>query len=77
VPARGRCSHRVQVNRYIEPTVTLDTLFRRWRRATELADLDAYTRRILLNTWLDERRRPWRRGFTRDRLPDGRLAVAA
>ncbi len=58
-------------------SVTLDKLFRRWRRATELADLDAYTHRILLNAWLDERRRPWRREFTRDRVPDGPAPPAA
>jgi RNA polymerase sigma factor (sigma-70 family) len=42
-----------------------------------MADLDAYTRRILLNTWLDELRRPWRREFTRERMPDVPAPTAA
>jgi RNA polymerase sigma-70 factor (sigma-E family) len=56
--------------------IALDKLFQRWKRAREMADLDAYTRRILLNAWLDERRRPWRREFTRERLPDGPAPAA-
>jgi RNA polymerase sigma-70 factor (sigma-E family) len=51
-------------------SMALDKLFQRWKRAKEMADLDAYIRRILLNTWLDELRRPWRREFTRERMPD-------
>lgn len=56
--------------------ITLDKLFQRWRRVREMDEPDAYTRRVLLNTWLDERRRPWRREFTREQLPDGPAPAA-
>ena len=51
-------------------STTLTNLYRKWRRAQEASNLDAYVRRILLNTWIDEQRRPWRRETLRDNLPD-------
>jgi RNA polymerase sigma-70 factor (sigma-E family) len=41
--------------------VTIGKLYRNWRRAQRADHPDAYVRSILLRTWLDERRRPWRR----------------
>jgi RNA polymerase sigma-70 factor (sigma-E family) len=40
---------------------TLGKLYRAWRKAQRATNLDAYVRRILVRSWLDERRRPWRR----------------
>ncbi len=57
-------------------SIVLGKLYRRWRKAQEIADLDAYARRMLLRAWLDERRRPWRREHTTNVLPD-RAATAA
>ena len=45
----------------------LDRLYRKWGQAD---NVDAYVRRILLNAWLDERRRPWRRETATGELPD-------
>jgi RNA polymerase sigma-70 factor (sigma-E family) len=50
--------------------VTIDKLYRYWRRARAAANMDAYVHRILANSWLDERRRPWRREVVTDRVPD-------
>jgi RNA polymerase sigma-70 factor (sigma-E family) len=50
--------------------VTLDKLYRRWDRARQATSLDAYVRTMLLNAWLDERRRPWRRETVTDVLPE-------
>jgi RNA polymerase sigma-70 factor (sigma-E family) len=51
-------------------SATLTKLFRRWRRVSSMDNLDAYARRTLLRTWLDERRRPWRREAAWDVVPD-------
>ncbi|WP_049577620.1 RNA polymerase sigma factor [Streptomyces sp. SBT349] len=40
---------------------TLIKMYRSWSRLERRGELDAYVRRVLLRTWLDERRRPWRR----------------
>jgi RNA polymerase sigma-70 factor (sigma-E family) len=45
-------------------------LYRGWHRAQRVESLDAYVRQILMRTWLDERRRPWRRESATDLLPD-------
>lgn len=50
--------------------VTIDKLYRYWRRARTAANIDAYAHRVLANTWLDERRRPWRREVVTDRVPE-------
>jgi RNA polymerase sigma-70 factor (sigma-E family) len=36
-------------------------IFRSWRRVSRMENLDAYVRRAVVNAWLDDRRRPWRR----------------
>ncbi len=36
-------------------------IFRNWRRISRMENLDAYVRRAVVNAWLDDRRRPWRR----------------
>jgi RNA polymerase sigma-70 factor (sigma-E family) len=40
---------------------TFTKLYRVWRRIERRDSLDQYARRVLLRTFLDERRRPWRR----------------
>jgi len=41
--------------------ITIGKLYRHWSRVAPSTGVDAYVRRILLRTWLDEKRRPWRR----------------
>jgi RNA polymerase sigma-70 factor (sigma-E family) len=36
-------------------------LYQGWARIVRMENLDAYVRRAIVNAWLDERRRPWRR----------------
>lgn len=50
-------------------STALVKLFRHWRRLSTMENPDAYVRRVLLRSWLDERRRPWRREQA-DLLPD-------
>jgi RNA polymerase sigma-70 factor (sigma-E family) len=50
--------------------VTVGKLYRNWTQAKGADHLDAYVRTILLRSWLDERRRPWRREHATDDLPD-------
>jgi RNA polymerase sigma-70 factor (sigma-E family) len=45
-------------------------LYRNWRRVRRADHPDAYLRRILVNVWLDERRRPWRREHPAAELPE-------
>lgn len=45
-------------------SIALGKLYRNWHRAQETTSVDAYVRVILLNAWLDERKRPWRRRET-------------
>jgi RNA polymerase sigma-70 factor (sigma-E family) len=46
-------------------------LYGAWPRVRESAGIDQYVRRILLRTWLDEQRKPWRRKENRDGIvPD-------
>lgn len=42
-------------------SITIAKLYRHWSRVGTAASLDAYVRKVLLRTWLDEKRRPWRR----------------
>jgi RNA polymerase sigma-70 factor (sigma-E family) len=51
-------------------SVALTKLFRHWRRVSVMDNIDAYVRRMLLNGWLDERRRPWRREHSTGDMPD-------
>jgi RNA polymerase sigma-70 factor (sigma-E family) len=49
---------------------TLGKLYRNWSRARDVVHRDAYVRKMLVRTWLDELRRPWRREFVTDEVPD-------
>jgi RNA polymerase sigma-70 factor (sigma-E family) len=51
-------------------SVTIGKLYRNWSQAKGAEHLDAYVRTILLRSWLDERRRPWRREYATDDLPE-------
>ena len=57
-------------------SIALVKLLRHWRRVSAMEQPDAYVRRVLLRTWLDERRRPWRRERPTSIVPD-RPAEAA
>ncbi|WP_410816734.1 SigE family RNA polymerase sigma factor [Micromonospora sp. 050-3] len=57
-------------------SVTVAKLYRNWRTAGRADNRDAYAQRVLTRSWLDERRRPWkRREQASETLPD--VAVAA
>jgi RNA polymerase sigma-70 factor (sigma-E family) len=45
-------------------------VYKRWRAIRELDNVDAYVRRMLVRTWLDELRRPWRREFSTKDVPE-------
>jgi RNA polymerase sigma-70 factor (sigma-E family) len=51
-------------------SITLGKLYRHWHRARDAQNLDAYVRAMLTRTWLDERRRPWRREDATDSVPE-------
>lgn len=55
--------------------VAITRLYLNWRKAKAADDIDAYVRTILVRTYLNERRRPWRRVRLFDRV-DGFPAVA-
>ncbi|GIJ43831.1 RNA polymerase sigma24 factor [Virgisporangium aliadipatigenens] len=55
---------------------TLLKLYAKWRQAERAENLDGYVRAMLLHTWLDERKRAWRRRESAGALPD-RQAPAA
>jgi RNA polymerase sigma-70 factor (sigma-E family) len=42
-------------------SITIGKLYRHWSRVGGAQSLDAYVRKALLRTWLDEKRRPWHR----------------
>lgn len=50
--------------------ITLAKLYVAWPRVCRREDVDAYARKTLLNAYLDERRRPWRREDAVDVVPD-------
>lgn len=50
--------------------ITLGKLYRHWHRVGDAEHLDAYVRRILVRTWLDEQGRPWRREHPTEELPE-------
>jgi RNA polymerase sigma-70 factor (sigma-E family) len=54
--------------------VSMDKLYRRWSRRSEIANLDAYLRVILARAWVDTQRKPWRREWLADD-PETELAV--
>ncbi|GAB3126334.1 SigE family RNA polymerase sigma factor [Streptomyces calidiresistens] len=46
-------------------------MYRTWHRLERTGELGPYVRRVLLRTWLDERRKPWRRAESScERLPE-------
>jgi RNA polymerase sigma-70 factor (sigma-E family) len=51
-------------------STALAKLFRRWRQVSRLDYPDAYLRRMLMTTYLDERRRPWRHEHPVESLPE-------
>jgi RNA polymerase sigma-70 factor (sigma-E family) len=51
-------------------SVVLIKLYRRWRRVASFDHPEAYVRRILVTTWRDELRRPWRREQVAAAIPD-------
>ncbi|MFL6077875.1 MAG: sigma-70 family RNA polymerase sigma factor [Mycobacteriales bacterium] len=52
-------------------------LYRHWRRASAVDNLDGYVYRMLVRTWLDERRRPWRRARSVPDVPEELAPVEA
>jgi RNA polymerase sigma-70 factor (sigma-E family) len=50
-------------------SITLGRLYRNWRRARAVDNVDAYVRAMLVNAYLDEGRRPWRRESASESLP--------
>jgi RNA polymerase sigma-70 factor (sigma-E family) len=52
-------------------SITIGKLYRHWPRVNGTPSLDAYVRKALLRTWLDEKRRPWyRREQPTEDLPE-------
>ena len=49
---------------------TLTRLYVHWRRASRADSVDAYVRRSLVNAYLSEGRRPWRRERPTEDLPE-------
>ncbi|MFC5265873.1 SigE family RNA polymerase sigma factor [Kribbella qitaiheensis] len=45
-------------------------LYVAWRRVACADNPDAYARQVVVRTWLDEARRPWRRELPVEMLPD-------
>lgn len=50
-------------------------LYCAWNRARETESIDAYVRRIIVNSHLDEARRPWRRERVGRAIPDRSTSV--
>lgn len=58
--------------------LTLYKVYRRWRRLSQHDELAGYVRQTLLNTFLNERRRPrWRHEVSKADLPDHGTADTA
>ncbi|MFI5908197.1 SigE family RNA polymerase sigma factor [Dactylosporangium sp. NPDC051541] len=55
----------------------LARLYDKWKRAAQADNIDAYVRAMLVNVYLDERRRPWRREVSTDRMPEVPAAEVA
>lgn len=51
-------------------SITISKLYRHWARVGATPGIDAYVRKALLRTWLDEKRRPWRREQSVEELPE-------
>lgn len=50
--------------------VTFGRLYRYWSSAREATNLDGYVWKVLVRTWLDEKRRRWRRVEFLEEVPD-------
>src|SRR5882757_1610664 len=50
--------------------LALAKLYGAWRRLDRSGSVDGYARRTLLRAYLDERRRPWRREYPFQTLPE-------
>ncbi|GAB3912261.1 SigE family RNA polymerase sigma factor [Kibdelosporangium lantanae] len=48
---------------------TLIKIYRAWAKVHKQDSIHNYARKVLLNTWLDEKRRPWRRSELRVAAP--------
>lgn len=57
--------------------ITLVKLYLAWARIYRRGDVDGYVRKTLVNAYLDERRRPWRRERATDAVPDRPSTTAA
>ena len=55
---------------------TLTRLYVHWRRASSADSVDAYVRRSLVNAYLSEGRRPWRRERPTEVLPETEVGDA-
>jgi RNA polymerase sigma-70 factor (sigma-E family) len=51
-------------------SIAIGKLFRSWGRVSRVDEPVAYLRKMLINTWLDERRRPWRRERSTAEMPE-------
>jgi RNA polymerase sigma-70 factor (sigma-E family) len=52
-------------------SITVTKLYRNWSTASRADNRDAFAQRVLTRSWLDERRRPWRRREElQDQLPE-------
>lgn len=51
-------------------SITITKLYRHFPRVKDDERLEGYVRRIMLRTWLDERRRPWRREQPLAEMPE-------
>lgn len=56
---------------------TLVAAYANWPRIARTRDIDSYLNRVLVNKFIDGRRRPWRREHPVDDLPDGTDRSAA
>lgn len=53
-------------------SILISKLYRHWGQVAQAENPDAYAQKVMTRTWLDERRRPWRRREqATDLLPDG------
>ncbi|GAA2371274.1 SigE family RNA polymerase sigma factor [Dactylosporangium salmoneum] len=50
-------------------SAALVRVLQHWARVSAAQDVDAYVRRVLVRTMLNERRRPWRREHAMDSVP--------
>src|SRR4051794_3323641 len=51
-------------------SATLAKLYRHWGKVSQLEHVDGYLRRMLITTYLDEKRRPWRHEHPVDEVPE-------